>query len=171
MSLPTRVFVPVLATLLAAAPALGGESKDPADYPLRLHIFSREERTHYNRHGLQGASQGDGRANLFAEGEVHAVDFHFDCNDKIHASIGYETYMAKWRKPGKELTVLFPVFGKSGKFFPCDIDTDVKPDLAYYTHNGHLETEPPAQFKAWMAKHNYDPEHGKDQPTAPDLGK
>ncbi len=163
MRLSVRLLSPMLCALLLTSPALAGD-KNPADYPLRLHIFSREEHTHYHR-DVEEASQGTGRANLFENGEVHAVDFHFNCNEKIENSVGFETYMAKWRKPGKELTVLFPVFGKAGKFFSCDLDADVKPDVAYYTHGGHLDTEPPAQFKAWMVKHNYDPEHGKDQPT------
>ncbi len=114
---------------------------------------------------MQEASQGEGRANLYANGEVHAVDFHFDCGEKIERSVGYETYMARWRKPGSQLEVLFPVFGKAGKFFTCDLDTNVKPDVAYYTHSGSIEEEPREKFKDWMVRHNYDPEHGKDLPA------
>jgi hypothetical protein len=166
MSLRARTF-PILlcAALVISATAVHADDKNPADYPLRLHIFNREEATHYHR-GIEDFSQGTGRANLFANGEVHAVDFHFDCGQKIERSIGFETYMAKWRKPGQKLTVLFPVFGQSGKYFTCDLDTDVKPDVAYFTHNGSINTEPIVAFKAWMQKHNYDPEHGKNAPTS-----
>ena len=72
--------------------------------------------------------------------------------------------MARWRKPGKQLTVLLPVFGKQDKFFTCDFDTDVK-ETAYLMHDGHLGEEPAADFKAWMVKHDYDPEHGKGTPA------
>jgi hypothetical protein len=146
MSLQARLLPALLlAALIVPATAVHADDKNPGDYPLRLHIFSREEHTHYH-HGLESFSQGDGRANLFANGEVHAVDFHFDCNEKIERSVGFETYMAKWRKPGKSLTVLFPRFGQTGKFFTCDLDTDVKPDVAYFTHAGSLSTEPVAAF-------------------------
>jgi hypothetical protein len=166
MSLRSRILPALLCAALALpAASVHADDKNPGDYPLRLHIFNREEMTHYHR-GIEDFSKGTGRANLFANGEVHAVDFRFDCNQKIERSIGYETYMAKWRKPGKSLTVLFPVFGVSGKFFTCDLDTDVKPDVAYFTHSGSLNTEPVAAFKAWMQKHNYDPEHGKNTPTS-----
>jgi hypothetical protein len=153
------------ATFLFTCATLQAHSKNPADYPLRLHIFNRQEMTHYHR-GMEDFSRGTGRANLFAGGEVHAVDFKFDCGQKIERSIGFESYRAKWHQPGKKLTVLFPVFGESGKFFTCELDTDVKPDIAYFTHAGSLNTEPSAAFKAWMDKHGYDPEHGKETPSA-----
>ena len=37
-------------------------------------------------------------------------------------------------------------------------------DAAYFKHNGLLDEEPAATFKAWMEKHQYDPEHGKIEP-------
>jgi hypothetical protein len=173
MSLRARILPALLfAALIFPATAVHADDKNPADYPLRLHIFSREEHTHYRR-GIEEFSIGDGRANLFADGQVHAVDFHYECGEKIEHSIGYETYLAKWRKPGKKLTVLFPLFGKAGKFFTCDIDTDVKQDIAYFGRRTDLQTEPSAKFKEWMVKHDYDPEHGKDTPinTNPGDGK
>jgi uncharacterized membrane protein YsdA (DUF1294 family) len=169
---PRTRLLPALLCAALAFPTLAvyAADKNPADYPLRLHIFTREEHTHYRR-GVEDFSVGDGRADLFANGEAHAVDFHFNCNEKIESSLGFETYMAKWRKPGKQLTVLFPVFGQSGKFFACDIDTDVKPDVAYFKQKGNLNTEPVAVFKAWMQKHNYDPEHSKNTPSNPEAEK
>jgi hypothetical protein len=168
MSFRVRILPALLlAALVVPATAVHADDKNPADYPLRLHIFTREEHTHYHR-GIEDFSVGDGRADLFANGEAHAVDFHFDCGEKIESSLGFETYMAKWRKPGKQLTVLFPVFGHAGKFFTCDLDTDVKPDVAYFRQKGSLNTEPVATFKAWMQEHNYDPEHGKNTPSSAD---
>ena len=38
-------------------------------------------------------------------------------------------------------------------------------DFVYVSHNGNLTTEPIDVFKQWMAKHDYDPEHGKNTPT------
>lgn len=151
---------------MACALCLGSTalaSPNYSDYPLRLHIFRRSETTFY--HGrVEEEAKGDGRANLFENGEAHGVDFSFECPEKLRASFGYETYAAKWKKPGKELQVLLPEFGKTGKYFTCNLKTDVK-DFAYAQHNGVMRSEPVAEFKAWMVKHEYDPEHGKDTPT------
>lgn len=149
-------FVCVSALLIA-------ESKNPADYPLRIHIFTRNQTTWYHNR-FNDESRGDGRANLFESSEPKGIDFTYDCSNKIKASFGYETYPAKWKKPGQELVVLFPVFGKSGAYFTCNLKTDVK-DFAYFAHNGRMGSEPISNFKAWMTKHEYDPEHGKDTPV------
>ena len=158
------------AALFFTGTSLQADSKNPEDYPLRLHIFQREEMNHYHR-GVEDFSKGTGRANLFANGEVHAVDFKFECGQQIESSLGYETYRAKWHQPGKKLTVLFPVFGESGKYFTCDLETDVKPDVAYFKHSGSINTEPIAMFKAWMERRKYDPEHGKNTPTSSEADK
>ena len=109
-------------------------------------------------------TQGDGRANLFENGEARGLDFNYQCGYKIRSSFGYETYPARWKKPGRELVVLLPIFGQSGKFFTCDFNTDMK-DFAYAPSNDGLRSEPVAEFKLWMQRHDYDPEHGKDMPV------
>lgn len=157
----SRLFLVV--AFLAAAAALHAESKNPGDYPLRIHIFGRNQTTFYHHEYVEDA-KGDGRANLFANGEVHGVDFSYDCSEKLRSSFGYDTYPAKWKKPGKQLVVLMPVFGKTGAYFTCDFNTDVK-DFAYLSHDGKMGSESPAEFKAWMVKHDYDPEHGKNVPV------
>lgn len=139
------------------------DSKNAADYPLRVHIFGRNETNFYHNRAMDEA-KGEGRANLFENGEAHGVDFNFECSQKIKASFGFETYPAKWKKPGRELTVLFPEFGKAGSYFTCNINVDVK-DFAYAMQNGRVGSVPVADYKRWMVNHDYDPEHGKDMPT------
>ncbi len=158
-----RISITLVLCFLCLATALFAESKNPADYPLRLHIFGRDQTTFYWRRETEEA-KGDGRANLFANGDVHGVDFSYDCSDKLHPSFGYQTYPARWKKPGRELIVLLPKFGQTGAYWTCNLKTDVK-DYAYTRHNGSMGSESSADFKAWMLKHDYDPEHGKDQPT------
>ena len=153
----------LLCLCLLVPSALLGESKNLADYPLRIHIMNRSETTFYHMRSAEEA-KGEGRANLFQSGEAHGIDFSFDCSEKLKASFGYETYPAKWKKPNQELTVLLPVFGKTGSFFTCNFKTDVK-DFAYVTHNGKMSSESVDDFKKWMVKHDYDPENGKDMPT------
>jgi hypothetical protein len=164
LALNAICLAPLVALILAPA-ALHAESKNPADYPLRLHIFGRSQTTFYHNRYADEA-KGDGRANLFENGEAHGVDFTFDCTEKVKDSFGYETYPARWKKPGQELTVLMPVFGKTGSFFTCNFKTDVK-NFAYNMRNGRMGQESVDQFKAWMARVNYDPEHGKDVPVKP----
>lgn len=154
----------LLCLLLFLLPAVSllAASKDPDDYPLRLHVFSRSETTFY-RHRVADEAKGDGRANLFENGEPRGVDFSFDCAHKIKASFGFETYPAKWKKRNVELVVLFPVFGKADAHFTCNLKTQTK-DYAYFMQNGRLGSEPVAEYKAWMAAHDYDPEHGRNAP-------
>jgi hypothetical protein len=152
-----------LLVAMLAAVSLCAESKNPADYPLRLHIFTNDGITFYhNRYPEE--SRGDGRANLFENGEPQGLDFSFDCSQKIKPSFGFETYPTKWKKQNEQLIVLFPVIGKSNQYFTCTLNTQLK-DYAYVTVNGRLSSESPAQYKAWMASHNYDPEHGKNNPV------
>ena len=151
--------------LLAVAPAIHAESKNPADYPLRIHIFRRTETTFYH-HRVEEEAKGEGRANLFEQGEPRGIDFEFECSEKLKTSSGFETFPAKWKKPNEELVVLLPEFGKVGSYSTCKFKVQMK-DFAYFTHNGTLSTEPSADFKHWMMTHAYDPEHGKDVPTAP----
>lgn len=148
--------------LFLASATLIAESKNPADYPLRVHVFGRDQTTFYHNRSAE-ESKGEGRANLFENGEVRGIDFNFDCSEKLKASFGYETYPAKWKKPNQELTVLLPVFGKTNTYFTCNFKTDIK-DFAYFAHDGKMSSEPSAQYKAWMVKHDYDPEHGKNTP-------
>ena len=159
--LPLRVFSFLF--VVFAAISLSGESKNPADYPLRIQIFSVSERTFYHNR-LPDESRGEGRANLFENGEPRALEFSFVCPRKVKPSFGFETYPAKWKKPNEELVVLFPIFGKSNAYFTCSLRTGMK-DYAYFRRNGRMHSEPTAEYKAWMVKHEYDPEHGKNTPT------
>ena len=151
--------------MAAMSPGLLAESKNPADYPLRLHIYGRSQTSfYYSRMRSLDETQGDGRANLYENGEARGLDFNYQCSYKVRASFGYETYPARWKKQGKQLVVLLPVFGQSGKFFTCDFNADMK-DFAYAQGKDGIRSEPVAQFKLWMQRHDYDPEHGKDVPV------
>lgn len=150
------------ACLLLSASMLNGESKNPADYALRIRIYSKDATNFYSR-TIMEESKGEGRANLFEGDDVHGADFNFSCSEKLKASFGYETYVAKWKKPDKVLTVLLPVMGKANTFTACDLNVALK-DNVYKRSNGRMGEEPAAKYKAWMVKHNYDPVHGKNTP-------
>ncbi len=146
------------ASLVATAAA---ESRNPADYPLRIHVFRRSETTFYHNHQTEEA-KGEGRANLFEGGVPKGVDFQFECDTRLQTSSGFETFPAKWKKPGQELVILEPQFGKSS-YDTCHLKVMMK-DFVYVTRSGNLTTEPATVYKQWMTKHEYDPEQGKNTP-------
>jgi hypothetical protein len=154
----------IFASLAWFAPVTHAESHNPADYPLRIHIYRRNETTFYHNRQAEEA-KGEGRANLFEGGEPKGIDFQFECDTKLQTSSGYETFPAKWKKPGQELVILQQQFGKTS-YDTCRLKVLVK-DFVYVSHSGNLTTEPVDVFKQWMTKHDYDPEHehGKDTPT------
>jgi hypothetical protein len=41
----------------------------------------------------------------------------------------------------------------------------MKADVVYRSSNGVLREDSAAKFKEWMEKHQYDPEHGKNEPV------
>lgn len=96
---------------------------------------------------------------------MHAVDFSYDCTGKLQHSFGFETYPARRKKPGRELVVLVPVFGKAGEYRTCDLKTDGKDFVYHRDSSGRMGAEPEQRFLQWMAHHNYDPVHGKDVPS------
>ncbi len=162
----------LLGSLLFATAAFAG-NRDPANYPLRVHIFQFNSHSHYyrpggNPYGTLEDVDGEGRANLFENSDPHGFDFSYRCEQRLMVSDGYETYLARWKKPGRELEVLLPVpGGKPGAMSSCDLQVTLKPDSVYVRHNGLLGEEPTAQFKAWMLKNQYDPEHGLNEPVRP----
>lgn len=151
-------FMPV-ALCLVTLPAFAQSTKK-ADYPLRLHIFAEDPLAAY-RGKVEESLSGKGRANLFEKGMPHAVDYTYACPDKVRPTQGADTYPAKWKTPGQELVVLMPSTTKQGEFFPCTFHTQVR-TFAYISTNGIIGQESAQDFKAWMTKHQYDPEHDKD---------
>jgi hypothetical protein len=151
-----------LIVLAALAPGAIAASPKLTDFPLRVHIVQNSNRTHYERH-LIDYVDGEGRANLFENSQPRGFDYGFRCADRVRLSDGYETYPARWKKPGRELEVLQPVMGKPGETWSCTLKVEMK-DSVFVRHNGMVGTEPAAQMKDWMDKRQYDPEHGKEQP-------
>lgn len=163
MRRPCIVCLPALALLLSVFVTRAlADTKTPSDYPLRVHVYQ----TRWQKHP-GGAVDGEGRANLFEKGQPRAFDYSFSCSELFRASMGWETYPARWRKRDGELEMLVPVAGKPGEHRECVLKVVMK-NAAYYKHSGQLNEEPAAVFKEWMEKHNYDPEHGKNQPTGLD---
>ena len=154
-----------IAVCLLSAPLASG--RDLSEFPLRVHVFQNTNHVHYVREVIDRVD-GMGRADLFEGGEPKGFDYEFTCSDRLMTSSGFETYPARWKRKDQVLELLIPVMGKQGATKSCELKVEMK-DFVYYKHGNALETEPRAAFKQWMEKHQYDPEHGKNQPvgTAP----
>ena len=137
-------------------------SHNPADYPLRVHIFHHNSVSHYYDLSLETVD-GEGRANLFENGEPRGFDFRYHCDNRLMNSVGYETYPARWKKPGKEMEILLPAMGGV-----CNFKVDVKESVVYRKHKGVVSEELASRYKEWMIRHQYDPEHGKSIPVEAD---
>jgi hypothetical protein len=156
----------LVACLLLSVAALAG-GHNPADFPLRVHIYQHNGVSHYSR-GTLDYVDGEGRANLFENGEPRAFEYGYRCGDRLRNSDGYETYMARWKKKDRRLEILLPVMGKPNAAETCELKVEMKADVVYVRHNGSLNEAPAAKYKEWMDKHQYDPEHGKNVPVAPE---
>jgi hypothetical protein len=171
-----RAYLPHLSALAACLllSAMALAERNPADYPLRVHIFMLNGYSHYYRQGSTSggftsldAVDGEGRANLYENGQPRGFDFSYVCSRRLMASPGFETYLARWKKQDRVLEVLQPVMGgKLGEMDGCEFKVTMK-DTAYFRANSGVGEEPVAEFKSWMDKHQYDPEHGKNMPVYP----
>jgi hypothetical protein len=152
--------------ILCFSTALQAGGRTAADYPLRVHIFQHSGHSHYDYRQLS-SDDGEGRANLYENGVPTAFDFSFSCTQRLMNSMGYETYLARWKKPGKSLDILFPVMGKPQTLASCEFKVQMKASVAYVPTQHGLREESSSVLQEWMVKRQYDPEHDKNQPVHP----
>jgi len=156
-----------LASSLAAPPILSAGSHKPSDFPLRVAIFGAAGHDH-SAYGSFQFAEGEGRGDLFENGQPHAIDFQYHCSKRFRASVGYETFMARWKKPRHVMELLLPEIGKPGSSSVCQLMVDVRETQAYVAlPGGEAAVIPAASFKLWMDKAQYDPENGKESPLIP----
>lgn len=163
------VLSAVASYVLLTTPAWAGKV-NAADFPLRVHVVARNGFRHYHGYGGGISSlqevDGMGQANLFENGQPLGFDFTYECGQPIFHQTTFETFMARWKKQGREIEILMPVIGgKPGEVNPCELKVTMKQDTVYVRHNGMVGEEPAAKFKEWMVAHQYDPEHGKNEPV------
>jgi hypothetical protein len=148
---------------LFSAVALAGGYR-AAEFPLRVHIYAHNGHSHYS-HQILDYVDGEGRANLYENGEPRGFEYGYRCGERLRNSDGFETYMARWRKPGRTLEILQPVLGKPNAANTCELKVEMKDGIAYHRRNGMLGEVHSEDLKAWMVKHQYDPEHGMNEPV------
>lgn len=169
MSRLFRIALLVLAVPLLLAGTAHAKKFNPADYPLRVHLYSHNSHSHYSHHVLDWV-EGEGRANLYENSQPTAFDYSYRCDERLLNNTGYETYIARWRKQDREIEVAMPVFGKPDSVETCTVKVEMKPGKAYFKRNGQVNEEPAEIFQQWMVKAQYDPEHGLNDPIRPAAG-
>ncbi len=160
-----------VATLLAFSTAAMAGGPDPANYPLRVHIFKYVSQSRHSREPKSLSDgpdyvDGQGVADLFENGEPRGFEFSYSCMDSLRESGGYSTLPARWKKKDKSLEILLPEAGKPWNNVSCVLRTEMRTGLVFCLRNDSIAEEAAAVFKDWMVKHQYDPETGKDEPLA-----
>ena len=128
-----RLALALLFCLLAAT-ALAAP-RDPSQYPLRVHIFSR----HVHHSYRFGSFSGMGKANLIADQTIAGVEFSYDCLYKFPDSEEDEYYPARWKHEGLSLDILMGVMGSDTATHTCELKIARK-DYAYQRINGKVRT-------------------------------
>lgn len=110
----------ILASLLLPLPALA--AKDPANYPLKVHIFQVAWGSHNVRYNEYKAT---GRGNVWDGETVHAFDFTYDCSFPVRRTARNQPFPAKWKKAQVRLDVLANKIGSNDKYQECELQTTV----------------------------------------------
>ena len=154
-------------------PSLRAFAKDADDFPLRVVIFRNTERGRHTREAKSFSETPDyldgmGQADLFENSMPVAFEFSYSCMPGVRPSGGYETFPARWKKRDKTLEILVPEPGKPWNNVSCVLHATMQPGMVFFWSNDdEVMQETATKFKDWMAKHQFDPENGKDMPIEP----
>jgi hypothetical protein len=122
--------------------------KDPADYPLKVHILQQNWASHnlrYNEH------KGTGRGNIQEGDAVHAFDFTYNCNFMLTRTAVNQPLSGKWKKPQLRLALLEEKIGKAGEYQECELKTLVR-DGVYMLGQGGITELSQEEYKTWKAQ-------------------
>ena len=151
-----RIPVWRIAFLVLCVPLLAFAGKDPADYPLKVHILQQNWASHNVRRSEYKAT---GRGNIWEGDSVRAFDFTYDCSVGLRRTARNQPYMAKWKKPQAKLAILSEKIGKEDKYDECDVQTTVH-DGVYMLGGGGITEITQEQYKTRKAEHAQAPPAG-----------
>jgi len=159
----------VIAILLCGTLEVQAAGPDPAKYPLRVFIFRFANRANTSREpkhpqDMKDYTSGMGQGDLFENGEPVGFQFTYSCVVDMRNSVGYETFPARWKKKGKTLQILLSELKKAENLDTCDLEANFTPGQAYIWKDGGVAVEPSEKLKAWMVRHQFDPESGAEEP-------
>ncbi len=132
----------VLFLLLSGS--LYAADKNPADYPLKVTVFTRNGVTHYHN-GYPDFYRGSGKANLHDGEHIQAFDYTYECSDNFLVTSGGEYLPAKWKKNGESLQLLLKEIGKE-KYHECEMKISLLDAVYRRAPNGSLQAVPMEKF-------------------------
>jgi hypothetical protein len=137
---------------LLALPVLLFADKDPAKYPLKVHILQQNWSSHNVRYNEYRAT---GRGNLWEGDSVHAFDFKYDCSFGLTRTARNQPYFGKWKTPQTKLALLAIKIGKNNNYQECTLNTTVREGV-YIVGEGGISEMSQQDYKAWKAKRAQD---------------
>jgi hypothetical protein len=137
----------LLAIFLCCA-VLAFSSKNPADYPLKVHILQQSWASHNN---YRNEFKGTGRGNVWEGDLIHAFDYSYDCSFGVRRTARNQPYIAKWKKPHLRLALLASQIGKQDKYQECILKTTVHEGV-YILGRGGITEMSQAEYEDWKAK-------------------
>jgi hypothetical protein len=141
-----RAFLLLIALLIF--PLLVFAGKNPANYPLKVHILQQNWASRNLRYN---DNRGEGRGNIWEGDSIHAFDYTYECGFGLRRTARNQPYLGKWKKPQHSLALLAPKIGKDNKYQECDLKTTVHAGV-YVLGGGGITELSQEEFKTWKAK-------------------
>lgn len=141
-----RLVLILVCALCLPISLFGG--KDPADYPLKVHILQQTWSSHNVRYSEYRAT---GRGNIWEGDSVHGFDFSYSCFFGLTRTARNQPYQAKWKKSQLRLEILASQIGKNEKYHECELKTTVR-DGVYIATGVGLNEMSQEDYKLWKAK-------------------
>jgi hypothetical protein len=159
------VGVSLILMCAAISPDARAGNHNPSDYPLRVQVLMFRGQSHFFAGSAMAWDEGEGRGNLYENGEPGAMDFKVKCQDRMRVSNGFGTFMARWKKLKENLEILIPDREKPQSTWTCELKVEMKAGIVYVAEPKGLATVSSAAYKQWMQRAQFDPEHGKNVPV------
>jgi len=140
-----RSFLIVVIFLFSLSSFAG---KDPANYPLKVHILQIAWASHIPRFNEFRAT---GRGNVWDGDSVHAFDFTYDCSFPVRRSARNQPYLGKWKKQQVRLDLLEPKIGSNNKYQECELQTTVHAGV-YFFGDGNISEISQEEYKKAQAR-------------------
>jgi hypothetical protein len=141
-----RSFLIVVLCLFSLSSFAG---KDPANYPLKVHILQVAWGSHIPRFNEFRAT---GRGNVWDGDSVHAFDFTYDCSFPVRRSARNQPYLGKWKKQQVRLDLLEPKIGTKDKYQECELQTTLHSGV-YFFGDGNISEISQEDYKKMKAQH------------------
>lgn len=139
-----RSFLIVVIFLFSLSSFAG---KDPANYPLKVHILQVAWGSHIVRFNEYRAT---GRGNVWDGDSVHAFDFTYDCSFPVRRSARNQPYLGKWKKQQVRLDLLEPKIGTKDKYQECELQTTLHSGV-YFFGDGNISEISQEEYKKMKA--------------------